>query len=262
MGNFVQWARKCKAELQLEHENSVFCKFVSLANELGYRYAAYGLELPISVAEPWFAFYSNYSSNWHRYFGEQRPPRDDARVALKKRSAQTYPDENVHYWNRADFLREARANGIAIEWTRKMRCVAGAVATVALSGLEAVREPRLEEQTWVLAHLASESMSRLLVNKYLPQRAVTLSEVERAYMCWVLDGKTSSEIADILNIGKASVEHMQRKLPERFERSGIFVTSLLAYRMGMLGHTLCSREGLSGMRSEFESERAMSAAVS
>lgn len=230
----TQWMRDCSSELQMPHESEAFLKFVLLANILGYNYAAYGLEYPTSVAEPPFTFYANYTKDWYQKFVERHIKHHGSKVAYGKRTIEPQDGSNIYYWRRADFWREAEANNIEIEVFETISGEGGTVALVGLSGRTVPDSEILRKKTRVLIDLTVEVMGRLLIKKNLPQVEVTLKDFERKYLLWVLDGKTSGEIADIMHISKQSVENMQRKLPERFDKKGIFATAFLAYRIGML----------------------------
>lgn len=230
----ARWARDCRGELLMDHENEVYLKFVILSNILGYRYAAYGLELPTSVAEPSFSLFVNYADDWQSKYVERNARHHGSRVAYGKRTRPTERHEKKYYWQREDFLREARLHNITPEWFEQSTGTGGSIAFVALSERTEPCSPGFNQLVRILIDEANERMRRLLLEKYLPQAYIKLSDVERVYLAWVLDGKTSGEIADIMSIPKPSVENLQRKLPERFEKKGIAPTAFLAYRLGLL----------------------------
>lgn len=235
LDDLALWERDCRSELQMPHENEVFVKFVILADCIGYQYAAFGLELPTSVAAPSFSLYANYAADWQEKYVSRDPRHHGSRVAYGKRTTPTAEMETWYYWRREDFRREAEANGITPSWTEQMRTPFGAVSFFALAS-KASGGPLLQPgpHLRILVAATNEAMLRILVPKHLPQAAIELTEVERIYLCWVLDGKTAGEIADIMAISKPSVENMQRKLPERFDTKGITGTAFLAYRLGLL----------------------------
>ena len=230
----VQWEQDCRAEMQVQHENEVFLKIVLLANIVGYQHAAYGLEYPTSVAAPSFSFFANYAPDWQEKFVVRHAKHHGSRVAYGKRVSAPIVGSRPYYWTREDFTREAQAHNITIEWFENSIGRGGTTALFGLSSFSGVDGPMLRKKTHILIRTALEEMENRLLEKNLPQLFVTLSDQERNYLCWVLDGKTSGEIADIMEISKASVENMQRKLPERFDRNGIFATAFFAYRLGLL----------------------------
>lgn len=233
--DILQWSRDCRAELQVDHENEVFLKFVLLANVIGFRYASYGLEYPTSVAEPSFTLYANYAHDWQEKFVVRHVKHHGSRVAYGKRASDPAPGASPYYWTRADFMREAEANNVKLEWIENMPGRGGTTALVGLAGVTATDSPLLRKKTHILIAEVVEAMEARLLKKNLPQLFVELTDQEKKYLLWVLDGKTSGEIADIMSIRKAAVENMQRNLPDKFDRKGIFATAFLAYRLGLLG---------------------------
>ena len=226
------WERDCRCELMLDHENEIFLKFVLLANILGYRYVTYGLELPTSVPQPSFSYYNNFADGWMEKFVVRNAKHHGSRVAYGKR---TIDGSNpVYYWQRPDFFSEAGANSISLQWMETIQGKAGSVALVGLGGLTESRSIGFNQRTRVLIDLVVEAMEGVLVKKHLPQYFIALNEEERTYMMWVLDGKTAIEIAAIMGISQSIADRMQRQLPVKFDKKGIFATAFLAYRLGML----------------------------
>lgn len=230
----ARWLQDCRGELAMDHENEVFLKFVILANFLGYQHVAYGLELPTSVAAPSFSLFNNYADDWQEKFVERHARHHGSRVAHGKRTRPTAEHETRYYWHREDFMREAHEHDIKPEWLEQSKGEGGSIAFVALAERGPQCSPRLNQKVRMLIDATNEAMRRVLLAKYLPQAHIKLNGVERLYMAWVLDGKTSGEIADIMHMPKPSVDNLQRKLPERFSMKGITATAFLAYRLGLL----------------------------
>lgn len=229
-----QWARDCRGELLMDHENEVFLKFVLLANILGYEHVAYGLEMPTSLAEPSFSLFNNYTADWQQKFVERRASHHGSRVAYHKRTRPTAEHEKKYNWQRDDFEREARENRIKPEWLEQSKGEGGTIAFVAMAGRKTTCAAGFNQRVRILIDQTNERMRGLLLTKYLPQAYIKLSDVERTYLIWVLDGKTTGEIAEIMSLTKPAVENLQRKLPGRFEKTGIAPTAFLAYRLGLL----------------------------
>ncbi len=232
--SIARWESECRFELQLPHENEVFLKFVLLANILGYDFVGIGVELPLSIAEPWCIFYANYAADWREKFIDRHPKHHGPRVAYGKRTEGPDQPSHSYYWTPSDFRREAALNNVEVDWTETIQGTGGTIATVWLAGRTKERNPELTAKTRVLVDLAVTSLISILNEKHTPQYSIKLNATERQYLAWVLDGKTSGEITDIMKISKGAADNMQRKLPERFQRNGIFVTAFLAYRLGML----------------------------
>jgi len=228
-----QWEDDCCRELAVEHESEVFRKFVSLANALGYRYVAYGLEYPSSLAEPHFSFFCNFRDDWQEKFLNPSATNHGSKVCYGKRISAPVAGGSDYYWTRRDFLREARAAGVHLKW---LEVIDGRGGTTAMVGLS--RNPddgwQVRHKTHALIQAVVEAMELRLLRKNLPQFFIELNAQERQYLRWVLDGKTSDVIATIMGIKASRIKYMQRTLPPQFDRAGIYPTAFFAYRLGLL----------------------------
>lgn len=236
MDDLSQWADDCRDQLAAHHERDAFTTFVLLAGIIGYQHAAVGLEAPNSVAQPHFSFLANYAPDWQEKFASPNPRHHGSRVAHGKRTVEPPPGTDPYFWTRADFDREATANGIVIHWANTYECGFGSTAFIALS------TPRPGAQVdpssrAILADAMVATLERILLPKAFPDLTLSnlvLSDIERRVLLWILDGKTAPEIAIILGMKPSSIENLQRRLPERFNTKGVFATAFLAFRLGLL----------------------------
>jgi hypothetical protein len=229
-----QWERDCRSELAADHENDVFLKLVLLARIIGYSDVSLGIELPTSAAEPSFSYWCTYPQDWLAKFVERDPRYHGSRAALNKRKSPPARGMSENHWSKCDFEREAQAYGIVFQVWEAVRAGGGTVAFIGLSGRSTPLSELVEQQTRILIDMTVDAITPLLLDKHLPEHRVPISEIERRYMCWVLDGKTAGEIQIIMGLTKAQVDAMQRALPQRFGKKGIFPTSFFAWRMDML----------------------------
>ena len=235
MDNLSQWSADCLAELLVDHEREAFLKFVLLARIIGYQHAALGFEVPSSVAQPHYSFFSTYPADWQDKFVSADPRHHGSKVAHGKRSIEPAPGTDPYFWTRSDFDREAEAHRIVYDWQETYSCAYGSTAFVALS---APAGPVSAPARRILVAHTVDAMARILVPKALPHlpnpEQLTLTDLERRCLRWVLDGKTVSEIAQILNTKESRIENLQRRLSATFAKKGISATAFLAYRLGLL----------------------------
>lgn len=232
--DLAQWERDCVLELSASHENEVFLKLVLLASLLGYERVSFGMEVPKSMGEPVFTYWSNYPDDWSGKFVERKVRHHGAHVGYGKRLSPPAPGRSEYFWSRCDFQREADAYGIAFDYQATMLGKNGTLALIGLSRPASLLSEFDKKRLTILVNATVDAMATLLLDKHLPGHRVQITATERQYMCWVLDGKTASEIASIMNIPPTKVEAMQRSLPGRFEKKGIFATAFLAFRLDML----------------------------
>lgn len=228
-----QWRQRCERDLQADNEFEVFSCFVDLAAELGYRRVAYGLELPNSVARPDFCYFANFLADWRPRYAPTGSIRDNAKVALGKRSSVSDGDDE-RLWRRDDFEREANMHNVRFNSLTTLPGRAGTSSVIGLADAAGAPTDLADEKRNCLIAILVRSMVSHLLPQHLPQFDIELTRQECQCLKWVLDGKTAEEIAGILGSRKSLVQLMQRNLTARFQKSGIFVTAVLAYRIGLL----------------------------
>lgn len=229
-----EWERDCLQELAHDHENEVYLKFALLAAQLGYPHACIAVELPTSAIDPVVTLWANYADDWVEKFVVRHVRHHGARVGYGKRKSEPLPGRHQYHWSRCDFMREAQAYGIEFDIQERIHGQRGTVAQIGLSGLGERDLVQHHTKLRILIDLTMDVMTRLLLDKYLPQHTVTVNDAERRYMNHVLDGFSNDDIAQILGITRTEALAMQRGLPKRFDRVGIVPTCFLAYKMGLL----------------------------
>ena len=104
---------------------------------------------------------------------------------------------------------DAKAYGLEYGWAQSCRNVQNISGMLTLSrSHEDLSESELHAKTpemcW-LVQLAHFGMSRCLTSSMMPEADVTLSKREIDVLRWTAEGKTSSEVADILRIAERTV---------------------------------------------------------
>lgn len=232
--NIDQWKIDCREQFAVNHENEVFLKFVLLARQLGYRHASLAVEIPSSVIEPVVALWASYADDWVEKFVERHVRHHGARMGYGKRKSAPAPGCHQYHWSRCDFWREARAYEIEFEVEEAIPGRRGTSALVGLASHAGVKSALHHSMLNFLIGCAIGAMTPLLLDKYLPQHRATITEIERRYMCLVLDGYPNPDIAEVLGIPVKDASTIQRNLPKRFDKLGIVPASFLAYKLGLL----------------------------
>lgn len=104
---------------------------------------------------------------------------------------------------------DAQSSGLKVGWAQASRDIngAGGMLTLARSSdpiSDAELQAKCYQMTW-LAQMAHIAMSQCLTKKIASNSMVKLSNREIEVLRWTGDGKTSSEISDILNISESTV---------------------------------------------------------
>jgi len=108
-----------------------------------------------------------------------------------------------------EFWEEAQSHGLRVGWAQSCHDARGVGSLLTLARSHDNLSPtELAENnlkmSWV-AQLAHEGLSHLLLDKLMPESGVTLTARECEVMRWTAEGKTSSEVGDIMNISDSTV---------------------------------------------------------
>ena len=130
----------------------------------------------------------------------------DPTVRHGTRSLQPVVWSDAFFASNRDLWEEARSFGLCFGWAQSSRDVNSTMGMLSVSRSgEPISEIELRDKEVQLAWLtqmAHLGMSRILTAKLMPAATVLLTDREIEVLRWAADGKTASEIADILNISE------------------------------------------------------------
>ncbi|BBP02505.1 autoinducer binding domain-containing protein [Sulfuriferula nivalis] len=197
------------ALLSVECEDKLFCLVVSIGRELGFDHCAYGLRMPLPLTQPKLALFNNYPIAWQNQYQERNYIAADPTVQHGMRSTLPVIWTESLFSSARELWEDAQSFGLKIGWAQSSRDINNASGMLTLARAE---EPisEMERQaneckmTW-LAQATHSVMAQRLTPKLLPESMIQLSPREIEVLKWTGDGKTSSEISDILNISERTV---------------------------------------------------------
>lgn len=193
--------------IQCEHE--LFLALVKAAHDLGFDHCAYGLRTPLPISSPKTVMFNNYPAAWRGRYEERNYLAIDPTVQHGIRSLLPIIWSDSLSTSVREFWEEVYSFGLKFGWAQSSRDANGVIGmlTLARSG-EPLSDIELRNKglkmTW-LAQVAHLGMSRLLTSKLMLESEVRLTEREVVVLRWTAEGKTSSEISDILNITERTV---------------------------------------------------------
>ncbi|RZL61311.1 MAG: LuxR family transcriptional regulator [Variovorax sp.] len=190
-------------------EEAVFAALLSATQALGFEHCAYGLRIAVPVSNPKVITLNNYPTRWQERYQEAGYLAVDPSVrhGVLTRRPLVWTDDV--FAPVQDFWSEAREHGLRVGWAQSSLDGSGVGGMLTLSrsaelltGLEL--EEKETEMRWLVqaAHL---SLSRLMQPKFLVQPDNPLTPREIEVLKWSADGKTASEIGDILSIAVPTV---------------------------------------------------------
>ncbi|KAF3996242.1 autoinducer binding domain-containing protein [Glaciimonas immobilis] len=206
----VSWQEdQIQALLTVESDASFFSALSGIAIKLGFDYCAYGMRMPLPLSQPKLIMLNNYSDAWKKRYLEQNYLATDPTVAHGMRSTLplTWTDEidskSLPFWE------DARAHGLGVGWAQSCHDKRGIGGMLSLSRSDdqlSIKElEHITSQISWLVQTAHEGLSRLVVPRLMPEATANLTTREIEVLRWTADGKTSSEVGQIMNISERTV---------------------------------------------------------
>lgn len=177
------------------------------ARSLGYDFFAYGIRMPLPLSRPQTLMINNYPPRWQQRYAEQSYLEIDPTVAHAMRSTAPLQWSEDVFASARHLWEDAQGHGLHVGWAQAAVNASGAVGmlTLARSG-ESISGDELQanglRMHW-LVHAVHENAARVLAPQL--QQLPQLTERECDVLRWTADGKTSSEIGDILGVSERTV---------------------------------------------------------
>lgn len=208
------------------------------ANRLGFPYCSFGMKGPVPFSAPRVSWCSNYPMEWQVMYEAKGYLRLDPTV----QHAITSDDPVI--WSDAVFAAcpELRADAASFG-LRHGVAVPRRDATGMVSLLSFVRgDPELtveefsvkRERLHWLSVLCHEGMLKVWGALLRDDQTIELSQRERDVLRWSCDGKTATDIAQIMSISEATVNFHTRNSCEKLGASNRTAAAVRAALMGLL----------------------------
>lgn len=198
-------------------EQQLFEVIKAEAQRIGFTHCAYGLRLPLRFTEPKTVMLNTYPEEWQqRYVSEGYLAIDPTVQHASKSLLPLVWTEDV-FSKTQEFWEDARAHGLQYGWAQSCVDMQGIRGMLTLARhAEQLSEEELKENgyqmVW-LTQVAHQCMCNLISARLLPETAISLSMREKDVLRWTAEGKTSGEIADIINITERTVNfHIARSM--------------------------------------------------
>lgn len=193
----------------IQSEQQLFQRIVSFSKELGFDYCAYGLRMPLPLANPKTFMVNNYPTAWQVQYQAKNYLALDPTVQHAMRSSLPILWTDELFCPARDLWEEARSFGLRYDWAQSIRDFNGVTGMLTLArSNDPITEAELDAKKFKMAWLTQavhSGMSQCLMPKLMPEADTKLSNREIAVLRWTADGKTSGEISCILNIADRTV---------------------------------------------------------
>ena len=227
-----------QALLTIRSEHQLIEAITAIARTLEFDYCAYGLRWPVPLMQPKMEIVSNYPDAWQKRYCEKGYLSVDPIVSHGMRSPLPIVWSNEMFPSAQEVCEEARAIGLRVGWAQSSRDASGMVGLLSLARIgEVLSRSELRAKSlqlaW-LAHVAHMGMSRYLMTNPLPQEEARLTERELVVLRWTADGKTSSEISEIVGISVSTVNFHIRNAIAKLGTTNKLAAAVKAATLGML----------------------------
>ena len=136
------------------------------------------------------------------------------------------------------FWEEAKAHGLCVGWSLAFYNAKGVLGMLTLARAHDDLSPkelqdRGSQMSW-LAHAMHEMLSSRALAKLVPEAAAHLSPREIDVLRWTAEGKTSAEIALIMNLSERTVNFHVNNAVAKLDASNKTAATIKASLLGLL----------------------------
>lgn len=218
----------------------IFHVLESAAGELGFEHCAYGLRTPLPLSNPRVIIHNNYPERWKAQYLERGYLASDPTVRHAAKTcvplawtADAGDAADQPFWS------EARAHGLRHGWCQSTTDACGVAGMLTLArGCEPLTTAELDanelKMRWLInaVHLNMTRVHEAQIN-FTPDVRLSRREVE--VLQWTGDGKTSSEIAEILTLSVDTVNYHITKAVNKLHCANKTAAVVRAVVLGLLG---------------------------
>ncbi len=222
----------------IQSDQQLFQTILSFSKELGFDLCAYGLRMPLPLANPKILTFNNYPTAWQAQYQAKNYVAVDPTVQHAMRSLQPILWTDDLFSPARDLWEEARSFGLRYGWAQSIRDFNGVVGMLTLArSNDPITEIELDAKQFKMASLtqiAHLGMSQCLAPKLMPEVNVKLSNREIDVLRWTADGKTSSEISRILNIAERTVNFHIHNVVTKLNATNKTSAAIKAAMLGLM----------------------------
>jgi LuxR family transcriptional regulator len=175
------------------------------------------MRIPLPVSSPKLVMLNNYSKRWQERYARENYIAIDPTVAHGMRSVMPLIWSDQVFARAREFWEEARGHGLVAGWAQSCYDAKGVGALLTLARAHDDQPAsKLEDTALTLSWLvqaAHVGLSRILLPKVVPDADNSLTPREIEVLRWTADGKTSSEVGEIMSITERTVNfHVNNSL--------------------------------------------------
>jgi LuxR family quorum-sensing system transcriptional regulator SolR len=192
------------------NERELFNLLSTAVKALEFDYYAYGVRIPSPVTKPAFSLKSNYTNKWQVRYTDKNYIAIDPTVKHGLVSTRPLVWSNIRRQEQPEFWEEASSHGLMSGWAQSSILSQGSIGmlTVAQEEKGSTTKHILHRQpllVW-LHNIFKTAYSEIVLPDMFKCMYLELTSRETEMLKWCADGKTSDEIAIILDLKKRTVD--------------------------------------------------------
>lgn len=237
-----QWCQDLIGSLTTHQAPKGLAERVALgAQDLGFEFCAIGVRLPYPLSNPRVELVSNYPAPWQAHYASEQYLVRDPSVAQASRDSSLCVWDDQLFANEPEMWSGARSAGLRYGWFMSSVETSGAASMLTLArSSEPITQTELaanaQKMSWLTTATHFAYAKVLLQQQFRePQPQLTPREVE--VLRWTGDGKTSSDIADILSISDNTVNFHIKNAIKKLGANNKTAAAVKAALSGLLSHS-------------------------
>ncbi|RSO54174.1 LuxR family transcriptional regulator [Acinetobacter lactucae] len=228
------------ASLIVQNEYQLFEIVKSTALKLGFDYCAYGMQSPLSIAEPKTIMLNNYPQEWQKRYVEQQYIKVDPTVQHCMVSLQPliWSSQSAKTQEQKEFWEEASSYGLNVGWAQSSRDFIGTrgMLTLARSSEQFSEKEQKAQYTnmYWLTQTVHSSIAKIVNDTEFAQFNLYLTYREKEVLRWTAEGKTSAEIAQIIGVTERTVNFHLCNAMQKLNVNNKISAAIRAVMLGIL----------------------------
>lgn len=216
----------------------LFDQVMKVAKLLGFEYCAFGIRLPYPLSTSRIEIFNNYPGLWSERYAREGYLARDPSVAHGRSCTSARMWDDQLFESTPALWSEARSMGLRHGWFKSTHETSGMGSMLTLARSSEVITPaelRVHEKTMsMLVHMAHQALTKALMPMELPTAQSQLTSREIEVLRWTADGKSSSEIADILTISDNTVNFHIKNAVRKLRTNNKTAATVRAAVLGLL----------------------------
>lgn len=218
---------------------AAYAQISMAAVRLEFEYCAYGVRTPWPVSRPAALMVNNFPANWQERYTRYRYVQIDPTVERAAQSDKPFVWTPELFASAPALWEEAQGAGLRVGWAKSTFGGASQGGMLSLvrsaTPLSRTELAAKEKPLRVLATVAHQRLSQLMLPADFAKRGGTLTKREVEVLKWTADGKTTLEIGDLLGLSECTVRFHIRNVITKLNVANKTAAAVYAAMNGMLG---------------------------